>query len=108
MAKHSIKVVVGGRTYPLSVEEIEIDPPQTGEVKVKIGACAICHSDVHLIRGNWGGDTPVVAGHEGAGVIAEVGSGVTAVKPGDRVVVTAGLPLGFSDSTNMIRVVEIE
>jgi S-(hydroxymethyl)glutathione dehydrogenase/alcohol dehydrogenase len=71
---------------PLSVEEIEIDPPQTGEVKVKIGACAICHSDVHLIRGNWGGDTPVVAGHEGAGVIAEVGSGVTAVKPGDRVV----------------------
>jgi len=73
---------------PLVVEEIEIAPPQVGEVKVKIAACAICHSDVHCIRGAWGGDTPVVAGHEAAGIITEVGHGVTSVQPGDRVVVS--------------------
>ncbi len=73
---------------PLVVEEVEIDPPQMGEVKVKIVACAICHSDVHLIRGDWGGETPIVAGHEAAGIITEVGSGVTNVQPGDQVVVS--------------------
>ncbi len=73
---------------PLVVEEVEIDPPKTGEVKVKMAACAICHSDVHCVRGAWGGKTPVIAGHEGAGTVSEVGHGVTRVKPGDRVVVS--------------------
>lgn len=73
---------------PLVVEEVEIDPPQQGEVKVKLAATAICHSDVHLVRGEWGGDLPVVAGHESAGVIEAVGAGVTTVKPGDHVVVS--------------------
>jgi len=43
---------------PMVVEEIEIDPPQYGEVKVRIAATAICHSDVHIIRGEWGGEAP--------------------------------------------------
>jgi NDMA-dependent alcohol dehydrogenase len=73
---------------PLVVEEVEIDRPQAGEVKVEVAACAICHSDVHLVRGEWGGTTPVVAGHEVAGVISEVGAGVAGVQPGDRVVVS--------------------
>ena len=73
---------------PLRVEEVEIDPPQRGEVKVQLAATAICHSDVHLIRGEWGGEVPVVAGHESSGVIVEVGEGVTTVKPGDHVVVS--------------------
>jgi Zn-dependent alcohol dehydrogenase len=73
---------------PLLIEELTIDPPQTGEVKVKLAATAICHSDVHLIRGEWGGDLPVVAGHESAGIVAEVGSGVSTVRPGDHVVVS--------------------
>lgn len=73
---------------PLVVEEVEIDPPQEGEVKVRLAACGICHSDVHLIRGEWGGDLPVVAGHEGAGIVEAVGSGVTLTKPGDHVVVS--------------------
>jgi S-(hydroxymethyl)glutathione dehydrogenase / alcohol dehydrogenase len=73
---------------PLVVEEVEIDPPQAGEVKVKIVACAICHSDVHLIRGEWGGNTPVIAGHEAAGIVDEVGPGVTSVQPGAHVVVS--------------------
>lgn len=73
---------------PLVIEELTIDPPQVGEVKVKLAATAICHSDVHLVRGEWGGELPVVAGHESAGIIAEVGPGVTTVKPGDHVVVS--------------------
>jgi S-(hydroxymethyl)glutathione dehydrogenase / alcohol dehydrogenase len=73
---------------PLVIEDLTIDPPQTGEVKVKLAATAICHSDVHLIRGEWGGDLPVVAGHESSGIVAEVGPGVTTVQPGDHVVVS--------------------
>jgi S-(hydroxymethyl)glutathione dehydrogenase/alcohol dehydrogenase len=73
---------------PLVVEEIDIDPPQAGEVKVRLAATAICHSDVHLLRGEWGGRTPVVAGHEAAGIVQEVGENVTLAQPGDRVVVS--------------------
>ncbi len=73
---------------PLVVEEIEIDPPRAGEVKVRIAAASICHSDVHLIRGEWGGEAPVVAGHEAAGIVTEIGEGVQDVAPGDRVVVS--------------------
>ncbi len=71
---------------PLVVEEIELEAPQRGEVRVRIAATAICHSDIHLLKGDWGRTTPVVAGHEAAGVVAEVGEGVTLVRPGDRVV----------------------
>jgi Zn-dependent alcohol dehydrogenase len=73
---------------PLVVEEIEVDPPRAGEVKVRVEACAICHSDLHVIRGDWGGQTPVVPGHEVAGVVADVGPGVTGVEPGEHVVVS--------------------
>ena len=64
---------------PLVVEDLVLDAPKTGEVRVRIGAVAICHSDVHLIRGDWTGwsstPPPVVAGHEAAGVVSEVGPG---------------------------------
>jgi S-(hydroxymethyl)glutathione dehydrogenase/alcohol dehydrogenase len=73
---------------PLVVEEVEIDPPQRGEVKVRLTATSICHSDVHLIRGEWGGTLPVVAGHEAAGIVEVIGTDVTLAKPGDRVVVS--------------------
>lgn len=73
---------------PLVVEDVELDPPRTGEVKVRLAATAVCHSDVHLIRGDWAGALPVVAGHEAAGVVEEIGEHVTMVKPGDRVVVS--------------------
>jgi len=73
---------------PLVVEEIEIDSPQAGEVLVKTTACAICHSDIHRIRGDWGGSTPIVVGHEGAGIVSQVGAGVTNVQPGNHVVVS--------------------
>jgi S-(hydroxymethyl)glutathione dehydrogenase / alcohol dehydrogenase len=73
---------------PLSIEDVEIDSPHAGEVKVRLAATAICHSDLHLIRGEWPGELPIVAGHEAAGVVEAVGENVTAVKVGDRVVVS--------------------
>ncbi len=72
----------------LVVEEIEIAAPQAGEVKVKLAACAICHSDIHAVEGAWGGPLPVVYGHEAAGVVEEVGPGVTRTEVGQHVVVT--------------------
>ncbi len=73
---------------PLVIEDIEIDPPQTGEVKVRVAACAICHSDVHQIRGDRSAELPLVAGHEAAGVVEAVGPGVSRVKAGDHVVMS--------------------
>lgn len=73
---------------PLVIEEVDVDPPQKGEVKVRLTATAICHSDIHIIKGDWGGALPVVAGHEASGIVEEVGENVTLVKPGDAVVVS--------------------
>ncbi|HET7142146.1 MAG TPA: Zn-dependent alcohol dehydrogenase [Candidatus Limnocylindria bacterium] len=73
---------------PLVIDEVELDEPARGEVRVKIKAVAICHSDVHLIRGEWGGALPVVAGHEASGIVEAVGEGVDTVQPGDHVIVS--------------------
>jgi len=73
---------------PLVIEEVEIDPPEKDEVRVRMAATAICHSDIHAIRGDLGDVPPIVAGHESAGYIEEVGANVTSVKVGDPVVVS--------------------
>ncbi|MDA7584980.1 Zn-dependent alcohol dehydrogenase [Luminiphilus sp.] len=73
---------------PLTIEDVDIAEPGAGEVKVRLTACAICHSDVILVNGGWGGDLPAVYGHEAAGIVASIGPGVTGLKPGDPVVVT--------------------
>ncbi len=73
---------------PLVIEDLELDAPHAGEVRVRISACAICHSDIIYMDGGWGGELPAVYGHEAAGVVEQVGPGVTSVKPGDHVVVT--------------------
>jgi len=73
---------------PLAIEDIDIERPHAGEVKVRIAATAICHSDIHLLRGEWPGELQIVAGHESAGTVEDIGDGVTRVKPGDRVVVS--------------------
>lgn len=71
---------------PVSVEEVELDPPRAGEVLVRVAAAGVCHSDVRLADGELGPDRwPMVLGHEGAGVVEEVGAGVTHVAPGDHV-----------------------
>ena len=81
--------VLYGFGKPLVIEEVDLDPPGAGEVKVRIGAASICHSDIHDFKGEHGVTTfPAVGGHEAAGYVEEVGQGVTYVKPGDHVVVT--------------------
>lgn len=81
--------VLYGYGEPLVIEDVELDSPGPGEVKVRIGAAAICHSDIHDFKGEHGITTfPAIGGHEAAGYIEEVGEGVTYVKPGDHVVVT--------------------
>jgi NDMA-dependent alcohol dehydrogenase len=69
-----------------SVEPIELDAPKAGEVLVKLAASGMCHSDEHLVTGDLAAWLPIIGGHEGAGVVEEVGPGVTALKPGDHVV----------------------
>jgi S-(hydroxymethyl)glutathione dehydrogenase/alcohol dehydrogenase len=73
---------------PVVIEEINIDPPGKEEVKVRLAATAVCHSDIHVLKGELGGEPPLVAGHESAGYIEEVGEGVTSVKVGDPVVLS--------------------
>src|SRR5438067_10309874 len=74
------------RSKPLAVEEIELDPPGHGEVLVKIAAAGLCHSDLSVIEGNRPRPTPMVLGHEAAGVVEKLGSGVDDLKVGDHVV----------------------
>ena len=80
---------------PLTIETIELADPGPGEVLVRMAACAICHSDIFLIDGAWGGDLPAVYGHEAAGVVEAVGPGVNRLKPGDHVVATLIRSCGF-------------
>lgn len=73
---------------PLVIEDVKLAEPGPNDIKVKMKACGICHSDIHYIDGAWGGTLPAVYGHEGAGIVEEVGRNVRHVKVGDHVVVT--------------------
>jgi S-(hydroxymethyl)glutathione dehydrogenase/alcohol dehydrogenase len=73
---------------PLVVEDILLDRPSTGEIRVRLAACAICHSDISCVDGAWGGELPAVYGHEAAGVVEDVGPDVEGVVAGDHVVVS--------------------
>ncbi len=73
---------------PLVIEDIDLAPPGPGEIRVKLAACAICHSDIHFAEGAWGGELPAVYGHEAAGVVEGTGPDVTGLRQGDHVVVT--------------------
>jgi Zn-dependent alcohol dehydrogenase len=74
------------RSKPLSIEQVELDPPGHGEVLVKIAAAGLCHSDLSVIDGNRPRPTPMVLGHEAAGVVEEFGPGVDDLATGDHVV----------------------
>jgi S-(hydroxymethyl)glutathione dehydrogenase/alcohol dehydrogenase len=71
------------------VEEIELDPPAEREVLVKLAASGLCHSDDHVVTGDTPAPYPMIGGHEGAGVVVEVGSQVTRVAVGDHVILSA-------------------
>jgi len=74
------------QSKPLSIETVELDPPGHGEVLVKIAASGLCHSDLSVINGDRPRPTPMVLGHEAAGIVEELGPGVEDLKKGDHVV----------------------
>ena len=72
---------------PLEIEEVELEGPRAGEVLVKLAATGVCHTDAYTLSGaDPEGLFPAVLGHEGAGVVVEVGAGVTSVAAGDHVI----------------------
>lgn len=72
---------------PLKIEEIEVEPPRAGEVRIKILFAALCHTDVYTLSGvDPEGSFPVILGHESAGIVESVGEGVTNVQAGDHVI----------------------
>jgi NDMA-dependent alcohol dehydrogenase len=73
---------------PLEIADVDLQAPKAGEVKVRLGASGVCHSDLSVRNGQLLSPLPAVLGHEGAGVVEEVGAGVDHVKPGDHVVIS--------------------
>ena len=72
---------------PLSIETVQLDGPKAGEVLVEVMATGVCHTDAYTLDGlDSEGLFPAILGHEGAGIVREVGAGVTSVKPGDHVI----------------------
>src|SRR5262252_4700214 len=70
----------------IEIEELDLDGPKDGEVLIRYTHAGLCHSDLHVQTGDLEARLPMVLGHEGAGIVEDVGPGVTRVKPGDHVV----------------------
>ena len=86
MAQSARAVVCRELNQPVVVESITVDPPQRGEVMVKLGACGVCHSDLSATNGTIPLPPPLVLGHEAAGEVIAVGEGVSGLAVGDHVV----------------------
>ncbi|BCY10717.1 Zn-dependent alcohol dehydrogenase [Actinoplanes sp. L3-i22] len=77
--------IFDGPGHDLVLTDIDIQDPKHDEVRVRITAAGICHSDYRVLAGEWGATTPLVLGHEGAGIVESVGAGVHSLRPGDTV-----------------------
>jgi len=85
--KRRVKAVIA-RTVgkAVTVEQIDVEPPRHGEVTVQLAACGVCHSDLSATNGTIGYPMPLILGHEGAGIISDVGEGVRGLQTGDHVI----------------------
>jgi S-(hydroxymethyl)glutathione dehydrogenase / alcohol dehydrogenase len=90
--------VFKGPGHPVEVTEVDLARPGPGEVRVKITAAGVCHSDLHVRRGDWDVPVPLVMGHEGSGVVVDVGPGVSGLAEGDHVVLSWVAPCGMCRS----------
>src|SRR6266850_1546459 len=86
MSRKAKAVLCREHNQPVVVEEISVDGPKRGEILVRLGACGVCHSDLSAITGTIALPLPLVLGHEGAGMVEEVGEGVSELARGDHVV----------------------
>src|SRR4029450_8160558 len=75
-------------------DDVELDAPGHDQVRVRVHACGICHSDLSIVAGPFPSPLPVSLGHEAAGIVEEIGAGVTGLAPGDHVVLTPVPPCG--------------
>jgi S-(hydroxymethyl)glutathione dehydrogenase/alcohol dehydrogenase len=87
-------VVFRDPSTPIEFTDVDLAGPKRGEVRVKIAAAGVCHSDLHVKRGDWDAPAPLVMGHEGSGVVVELGQGVTSLAVGDHVVLSWVPPCG--------------
>jgi S-(hydroxymethyl)glutathione dehydrogenase/alcohol dehydrogenase len=94
MTIEAIGAVFVGAGRPLSIERFRLDPPAPGEVLVAMVASGVCHSDLHVVDGDWVRPTDVILGHEGAGIVQAVGEGVSSPHVGDLVVLAWNAPCG--------------
>jgi succinate semialdehyde reductase (NADPH) len=79
---------------PVEIEEVPIPSPKRGEILIKVEACGVCHTDLHVMKGDVAFPTPCVLGHEVAGEVLELGDEVTQVEVGDKIVTTFIMPCG--------------
>jgi S-(hydroxymethyl)glutathione dehydrogenase/alcohol dehydrogenase len=93
-ANASSDAVTFRRDAGLGVEPIHVAPPGHGQIGVEIRATGVCHSDLHIVNGDWPADKPLVLGHEAAGIIREIGPDVDGVSVGDHVVLSWFAPCG--------------
>src|SRR5436190_1276920 len=76
------------------VDNVEIEDPHVGEVRVRVSYCGVCHSDLHFVEGQLPSPAPAILGHEAAGVVESVGAGVDYLAEGDKVILTLAPPCG--------------
>lgn len=87
-------VVLRTQGAAISIEPLKLAAPRAGEVRIRMAASGICHSDLHIRDGDWVRPTPMVMGHEGAGFVEAIGPGVSALSPGQPVVLSWLIPCG--------------
>ena len=83
---------------PLAIEDVQIDNPGPREVLIRTGASGVCHSDLHFVEGKYRMHMPAVLGHEAAGTVEAVGSQVSYVQPGDRVIMCLSVFCGHCEN----------
>lgn len=86
--------VFRSESEPVVVTDVDLAGPKSGEVRVRIAAAGVCHSDLHIKRGEWDAPVPMVMGHEGSGVVTELASDVDSLAVGDHVVLSWVPPCG--------------
>src|SRR5919204_2980597 len=90
--------VLAAPNAPLALERIPVPTPRRGEILVKVTACGVCHTDLHVIKGEVAFPTPAVLGHEISGTVADVGDGVERFEHGQPVLGTFIMPCGSCEA----------
>ena len=102
---HQVRAVVAkAQGEPVTVETITVPDPGPGEVIVDVKACGVCHTDLHYREGAINDEFPFLLGHEAAGIVSEIGDGVTNVEVGDFVILNWRAVCGECRSLSLIHI----